>query len=616
MAEKRALRMHPRLLWDVITKQAGTLEKAVLEGVMNSCDAGATRCDVTIDRDTFSITDDGKGFASMEEIENFFETFGYPHEEGDARYGRFRMGRGQMFAFGANTWLSNGYKMHVDLRPQEALVSTEGLGYEFSEVADGFRGCSISVALYKRLKPSDVDDVAAEIGRYVAWSPIPVTVNGKVVNRDPAKAKWDVETEDAYIKYREGGDLTVYNLGVLVCNEHASRYGTGGLIVSKRQLDVNFARNSVMDKCPVWRRVVAQVRKDAGTAIKRKSNRLNESERHSAIKGFLNGRMSTQEACKLPLWELVNGNRISLETLGERLRNSGRGRIAFATLKDRTASRVLEAKLAVVLSEATLDLAECETASDLMGKIQRALVRSPMHGMWDGTFDPKRLREIGMDQMRAIVPDGMDNVPDSKLKPAEKFALSVIRAGCDQVGSVFGMVSRVKEGGRRQDWVLERLEEAGISGTLLDRMMARTNGASGHREVKAGESAIAHAWTDGTQNVWFERGELALVGKGHKGMSRLAALAIHEWLHDSPDTETHVHDAEFYETFHDILLDSNLVGLAVNAMIDRATRLIRDEDRKPSGAFKKAEDTKAVLADHVLDLGDEPEAAPAPGMAA
>ncbi len=616
MAEKRALKMHPHLLWDVITRQAGTLQKALLEGVMNSVDAGATRCDVTLDRETFSISDDGKGFASMEEIENFFETFGYPHKEGDARYGRFRMGRGQMFAFGANTWHSNGFRMHVDLRPQEALVATEGLGYEFSEVPDEMRGCSISVGLYKRLKPSEVDDVAAEIARYVAWSPIPVTVNGKVVNKDPGKAKWDVVTDDAYIKYREGGDLLVYNLGVLVCNEHASRYGTGGVVVSRRQLDVNFARNAVMDKCPVWRRVVAQVRKDAGTAIKRKSNRLTEHEREAALTNFLTGRIPTSEAAKLPIWELVNGNKVSLETMSERLRNGARGRIAFAELKDRTGSRVLEAKLALVLSKGTLDLAGCETASDLMRRIQRAMQRSPMQGMWDGAFDLSRLREIGMEEMRAIAPSGMDDVPDAKLKPAEKFALSVLRAGCDQVGQVFGMVSRAKEGGRQAEWVMERLEAAGVQGALLDRLMARTNGASGRREVRAGESGVADAWTDGRSNVWFERGQLALVGKGHKGMSRLAALAVHEWLHDSPDTSTHVHDTEFYETFHDILLDSNVVGLAVNAMIDRAARLIRDEGRKPSGAFKKADDTKAVLADHVLDLGEEPEAAPAPGMAA
>lgn len=89
--ERRALRMHPRLLFDVIHRQAGTLSKSVLEGVMNSIDAASARCDITLDQHRLVIEDDGKGFADRTEIDNFFDTFGYPHEEGDATYGRVRM---------------------------------------------------------------------------------------------------------------------------------------------------------------------------------------------------------------------------------------------------------------------------------------------------------------------------------------------------------------------------------------------------------------------------------------------------------------------------------------------------------------------------------------------
>src|SRR5690606_17939145 len=131
-AERRTLKMHPHLLWSVIHRQAGTIGKGILEGVMNSVDAGATRCDIILDREHFSIEDDGKGFASDQEIEDFFETFGTPHEEGDAKYGRFRMGRGQMMAFGMNVWHTNNYKMVVDLKPQkDALGKETALGYDF-----------------------------------------------------------------------------------------------------------------------------------------------------------------------------------------------------------------------------------------------------------------------------------------------------------------------------------------------------------------------------------------------------------------------------------------------------------------------------------------------------
>jgi hypothetical protein len=42
-------KMHPKLLLDVIQRQAGTLSKAILEGVMNAVDAGATHGAITLD---------------------------------------------------------------------------------------------------------------------------------------------------------------------------------------------------------------------------------------------------------------------------------------------------------------------------------------------------------------------------------------------------------------------------------------------------------------------------------------------------------------------------------------------------------------------------------------
>ena len=63
--EQRQFRMHPDQLFSVIKNQAGTISKAVLELVMNSIDAGATLVDIKMDRQTVSVTDDGKGAARM-----------------------------------------------------------------------------------------------------------------------------------------------------------------------------------------------------------------------------------------------------------------------------------------------------------------------------------------------------------------------------------------------------------------------------------------------------------------------------------------------------------------------------------------------------------------------
>ena len=90
--ERREFRMDPALLWSVIESQAGSAEKALLEAIMNAVDAGATRCDITLSETGYSVQDDGGGFKSRDDIEQFFETFGTPHKDGDgAVYGTYRM---------------------------------------------------------------------------------------------------------------------------------------------------------------------------------------------------------------------------------------------------------------------------------------------------------------------------------------------------------------------------------------------------------------------------------------------------------------------------------------------------------------------------------------------
>jgi hypothetical protein len=114
--EQRQLTVHPAILYSIIKSQAGSLSKALLEAVMNAVDAGATKCSIKLDSSSFEVKDNGKGFSSRQEILDFFETFGTPHTEGDARYGKFRMGRGQMFSFGINTWQTGHFTMVVDIK--------------------------------------------------------------------------------------------------------------------------------------------------------------------------------------------------------------------------------------------------------------------------------------------------------------------------------------------------------------------------------------------------------------------------------------------------------------------------------------------------------------------
>src|SRR5258708_801738 len=98
MRQTREFKLHPAMLDNVIRNQSGTPQKALLELVMNSIDAGARRVEVTVDEKGFVVRDDGCGIAAVQDLEAFWDTFGTPHDPGDATFGTFRIGRGQIMS--------------------------------------------------------------------------------------------------------------------------------------------------------------------------------------------------------------------------------------------------------------------------------------------------------------------------------------------------------------------------------------------------------------------------------------------------------------------------------------------------------------------------------------
>ena len=156
--ETRKLVAHEKLLIDVIKRQAGSLKKAILEGTMNSVEAGATEIDINFmaERSSLeqleaknpspallSIYDDGIGIQTKEELVKHFETFGQPHEANEnVIWKQFRMGRGQMFAFGKNNWRTSTFQMMVDVDNME-------LDYHFEDGHEFVNGCNIDIELYK-----------------------------------------------------------------------------------------------------------------------------------------------------------------------------------------------------------------------------------------------------------------------------------------------------------------------------------------------------------------------------------------------------------------------------------------------------------------------------------
>ena len=127
LVQKREFRLDKHAITTFIQAQAGSLEKALLEAVANAIDAGASKVEVNVSPTHVSIIDDGRGFVSVEEIDKFFDTFGFDHSQLDRKVGRFGVGRGQLFHFGKNLWTTHGHTMKQPgrLRPlgAERVVS-------------------------------------------------------------------------------------------------------------------------------------------------------------------------------------------------------------------------------------------------------------------------------------------------------------------------------------------------------------------------------------------------------------------------------------------------------------------------------------------------------------
>lgn len=552
-AERRTFGMHPNLLYDVITKQAGSLQKAILEGVMNGVDAGATRIDLEIGTDRVVISDDGKGFTGRDEIEKYFETFGTPHEEGDATYGRFRMGRGQMFAFGANRWTTNVFRMHVDIK-------TKGLDYDLVDTLDGakpFKGCRIEIDLYDKLLPSDCDSIQRDLKMWVAYVSTPVHLNGKVISQDPSKAKWDVETADAWFKLAPSkSTLSIYNLGVLVAHAPAHRYGTGGIVVSKERLDVNFARNDVQNTCRVFAKIKTELRRHSDKEVIRKK-RVTDHEREHLATRILEGSMQPEVAMDLPVITDVEGRHHSLRAFIQMIYRADR---IFSTPRgNRQAITVTQQHLGTAIASETLERFDSEDVAEFLAKLRQVTKKWTGPRRWDYDHLRQALAKatpVDISVFDALVTESFEPIAEKKLNARQK--------------------------------ILRRTLEAGMY------PIARATGQA-PRTIGIGSSDVAQAWTDGVRNVWFNENMLHLIGEGYQGCTRLAGIMMHEFMHEGPDTDTHEHDGEFYKRHHDLSLDSDAIGQSVAAMMRYLAYDARQRGKTPSKKVALFEDMEARI---------------------
>gem|GEM_PF-2462208 len=615
VTESRNFKMHPELLWSVIKSQAGTREKALLESVMNAVDAGATRCDIYINEDEYTVKDDGRGFQSRQEIENFFETFGTPHAEGDADYGTYRMGRGQLFAFSRTLWRSAGFSMDVDIK-------TMGLSYDLKTDLDHVHGCTIEGRWHERIDRAEVIRTVHDLAQLAQWMQITVEVNGKKINKIATEHPWDVETDDAYIAIKKAGGLEVYNRGAMVKVYPGHQFGLSGTIVTKVRLQVNFARNDILlSECLVWKRIKRQLDTMCGKLVNKKT--LTDYERDALARRFSRKEIEYGEVRRLGLLIDVSGNKRTLSELASATRLC-----VVSEHRDwAIGERVLNQKLAFVIRSATLDRFGVDTAEELLtllrlntniddaDKLRLAQIderRNEIREMRKevlklnpkasyendtdlsefadeehmlyrkalsiesqyphrGAFD--HLSIVGLVDVAKHINDTYDILEDEGLSPHQKAMLAGLRSASTVMSQsiAFDKYRALSEEEQK------KIPRDRNHRPLWDKWMAP-------RAVMVGRSDVADAWTDGESYIAFNLDTINTVLSGGRTISSLAAIMIHEYCHLEPDLGGHVHSSDFYQLFHEYVCDSTMEHIRYH-LLNAYAKAIASLGKKPNAAL-------------------------------
>ena len=528
--------LDPQIIHHIIYSQAGSIGKAIIELLMNSVDAKASTVFFSLSRTGFTCNDDGQGFVSREDVVRYFGRFGTPHNEGDATYGRFRLGRGQIMAHATTVWRSSAWMMTVDTRAM-------GYHYDLDELQDAVQGCSISGNWYEALSDAELMSAVQEIRDLVRYTPISVELNGHRIARDPRTEHWDAEDEFAWYRVKAEGAVSIYNQGVLVRHDPAHMWGAGGLIVSKQSIALNVSRTEILRKtCPVWKSIASQFGRMADRMASRLGDhRKTEARREKSARALLSCDANiVQTYSREEVVTLLPGKRhVSLEDFLRKCRYSHNKRHdgKFAVVENAfdvpKGEAIAREGIALIVHPDTLERFGCYNAQDFVDCIVRINANLRHDVQQNGThfwglnslYVPalvafSTLRDAFIERTRIVTEKDALDRDTRRAWVALRWCLHHYAALCTG--------GRPTYGGQVRD------------------------GKSLH--IFLGESNTAEAWTDGSSYIAIN---LAIVKRLKSSPLQTAAyiftLVEHEVAHEGDSLDCG-HDEAFYQRFHDLAL--------------------------------------------------------------
>ena len=528
----------------LVTHQAGSIEKAILELTMNSIDANATEIHIDYSSEYLRIQDNGTGFPSKKYIEDFFGVFGAPHEEGDATFGKFRMGRGQIFAYGSSAWRSGTFEMGVD-------IEKNGLSYSLTESLEDIPGCSINIKFYKEQEIYHNQFISM-----IEYCDVDIFVNGNQIN----KKIDEITFENEYFIFRKNKNhntLKIYNQGVYVTADW--QYSFTGILVSKIPMEVNFARNDVLkNSCKVWSSFEEYVKIENDKNAIEGINRVipvHLSEHY--VRLFFEYKIEVEQFLSLKIYKDVSGKYYNIFQIID-------GNFKYITKADNNylaISDALNQLDSILVLDNNLDYYLGYYNGKYTDYITNALelMIAQLNIL---QFDLVALEGEG--KKRSLYQDEYDKF----LKKRSTFFMNGIRE----------RVREIRKGFKNYDSILtleakfpvqykilkkKDLDEFNKDIYTVVKRMAdgvyklfrnNTSSTAKKRQLLFGDSQNRlSGWTDGESFIAIDIELIDNSKKGLKEIEDLALTILHEYCHSENDTEELVHDVEFYSLFHNAL---------------------------------------------------------------
>ena len=556
--------LDPQIIHHIIYSQAGSIGKAVIELLMNSVDASAKTVKFTITKEGFYCEDDGKGFASREDVLRYFGRFGTPHEEGDATYGRFRLGRGQIMAHASTVWQSNKWKMTVDTRDM-------GYNYDLDDLVAFVPGCTISGQWYESLSDVEYMSTLQEVRDLVRYTLVNVELNGHLITRDPKAENWDYEDDFAFYRAKQDGSVAIYNQGVLVRHDPAHIWGVGGLIVSKQPIGLNVSRTEILRKtCPVWKAIAKQFGKMAEEMSSRLGDhRKTEARREKSARALLSGDANMLDLfTKEEVITVLPGKRHI--TLNEFLHKTfvvgnGKSTIVEDGFDVPKGEAIAREKIMLIVHPQTLQRFGCYNTEDFCENLDR-IVQCLRE-----RIDNSEHNEYRWHYKHTKTPDFV--------------AFSVIRdAFIDRV-CIVSEKELDKE--TRRAWVALRWciqQYAGVCTGKDTYGNGRLQWNHPVMQILLGESNNADAWTDGESYIAINRVVVErLKNKPLETAAYIFGLTEHEVAHEGDSIECG-HDEAFYQRHHDISIKmSSERQRYIHTWLMKLTSSMEAEGKKSNG---------------------------------